>query len=466
MGRLHLEVFKTVKDNKSRHITRLSHDDGGQSFEVFHEFDRIMPTSIDAPLDAYVLAVLLYASSQHKPLVVHGPMTRGALRNMDELLVAWNRWRPDRYHGIDIVPDRVVTPCDGGRGDNSIAAFSGGVDATFTALRHAASRHSGNDANRRYPVQAALMVHGFDVDVYNGKDFGHLVARTRPLLDALKLDLRTIRTNSRDLRLQDWDDSSGLELAACLHMFAGEFRYGLIGSTKSYDTLVLPWGSNPATDYLMCGEGFNIVHDGAGYSRTDKIAEILRYPVASETVKVCYAGVDQSRNCGRCEKCVRTMLNFLAAGAVKTPPCFPGELNLDDVRNIKIDHEAQMVEHASLVAYAKAHHITGPWLPILEERLAIWRPVAEPAMTTRKSGGPLKRCVARALAALGIQEPAKRIWRPLRRAILLAKDDLLSRRKIARLKKRLRFAVHNAQQTVSSTMSTPPIGLGPGSEHP
>ncbi|TAK99601.1 MAG: hypothetical protein EPO08_15925, partial [Rhodospirillaceae bacterium] len=410
MDRLHLEVLDAVKDGKTRHVTRLTHDGGGNAIEIFHEFDRVMPWSDDVPLDGYVLVILLFAASIGKPLQVHGPISRSALRNMEELLLAWSRWKPMRYRRIDIVPDRVLDVRGSAGVGVAIAAFSGGMDATFTALRHAASCGSVSEVTR-YGLRSGLMVHGFDVDVYNARDFERLVERTRPLFEALKLDLRIVRTNSRDLRLQDWDDSSALELAGCLHMHAGEFQYGLLGSTKSYDALVLPWGSNPVTDHLMSGDRLAVVHDGAGFSRTDKAAEILRNPVACRTVKVCYAGVDQSENCGRCEKCVRSQLNFLAAGAAKVPPCFPREFDLDCIRAIQIDHEAQMIEHASLLAYAKAHGVWGPWLPILEERLAKWRPVAAPLLARRKAGGPLKRTIAKSLTFLGVDEPAKKVWR-------------------------------------------------------
>jgi len=419
MNRLHLEVIDSVRDGKSRRVTRLVGDRGARPVEIFHEFDRIVPLTAETPWDGHVFGALLYAASCGKPLVVHGPVSRSALRNMHELLLVWSRWKRNRYTRIDVIPDRVVDlqppPGEGA----TIAAFSGGADATFTALRHAPALGAADDPTR-YPLKSLLMVHGFDVDLHNYDAFARLVARVQPLVDALKLDLRTLRTNSRDLRLQDWDDSCGLELASCLHMYAGEFKFGLRASGEPYDALVLPWGSSPVTDHLMSGDLFGLVHDGAGFSRTEKIAALLKYPLACTTLKVCWAGTDQSQNCGRCEKCIRTRLNFLAAGATGRPPCFPEDLNLDHIRLVPLNNAIQVKEMQGVLEHAARNSVSGPWVSMLEERLKEWKPTDEAILEREKKGGALKRALVDVIAHLGLEAPAKRIWRPARRAVLSA----------------------------------------------
>lgn len=386
--------------------------------EIFHEFDRVVPFTAETPLDGHVLLVLLYAASIGKPLVVHGPVSRSAMRNLNELLLIWSRWKGDRYRRIEIIPDRVVDLQPPSGAGAAIAAFSGGADATFTALRHASA--AATDDPGRYPLKSALMIHGFDVDLYNYDAFERLVARVRPLIDELKLDFRTMRTNSRDLRLQDWDDSCGLETAACLHMHAGEFKFGLRASGEPYEALVLPWGSSPVTDHLMSGDLFSIVHDGAGFSRTEKVAAILDCPLACTTLKVCWAGVDQSQNCGRCEKCIRTHLNFLAAGATRRPACFPAELNLDHIRTARLDNRIQIEEMRHILVHAAQNNVSGPWVQVLEERLNAWQPPSEAALEREKKGGATKKVLVDIIARLGLETEAKRIWRPARRAVLSA----------------------------------------------
>jgi len=411
---LHCEVVDSIVADKSRRAVLLSRDSASTPTEIFYEFDRLMPLEESAILDGHVLAILLYAMSSKLPLRVHGCLSQDFLRNCQELQLAWARWKPDLYKVVDILPDRIVDRAPPGSNKKAISAFSGGVDATFTALRHTRILPDRS----RYPIRSLLMVHGFDIELYNSADFQKLVTRIKPLVDELGVDLRVLRTNSRELRLQDWDDSSGLELAACLHMFADEFDYGLIGSTEPYETLVIPWGSSPITDHLMSGSKFSIVHDGAGFSRTEKVAAIRQSETACRTLKVCWAGADQSQNCGRCEKCVRTHMNFLAAGAEKSPPCFPGELDIADIDRIEIHNDVQFNELSSIVAYARSRNLKEPWVEMLEAKIAPWKTNSVSGSAVHKDdprGSRAKQMLARLIVAMGYEAQAKKTWRQTRR---------------------------------------------------
>ena len=99
-----------------------------------------------------------------------------------------------------------------------------------------------------------------------------LVDRTEPVRALTGARLCIVRTNSKELRLQKWEDSCGAQLAACLHLFSADFSHALIGGSDAYDELWLPWGTNPVTDHLLSGGRMAIVHDGAAFCRTDKIA--------------------------------------------------------------------------------------------------------------------------------------------------------------------------------------------------
>ncbi len=414
MKYLNLSVSNSTFENKSKRVTHLHEDGTSNKIDIFYEFDRIIPWSDKTLLDAHLLSVLMYASKRGKNIKVYGTISHQLLRNIEEYLLAWHRWRPEIYKVIEIIPERIETVIKSPSQEKAIAAFSGGVDATFTALRHTRMLPEST----RYPLRGVVMVHGFDVDIYNHNGFARLIKRVQPLLDDLKLDLRTIRTNSRELKLQDWEDSHALELAACLHMYSDEFNFGLIGSTDSYEALVLPWGSNAVTDRLMSGNNFSIIHDGAGFCRTDKVAEIAKHPLACKVLKVCWAGADQSDNCGKCEKCVRTHLNFLAVGMKDKPSCFPRELDLNLISKMELQSEGHFAEVVSIAEYAKAHNIIGKWVDLLNERIKIWHPMDADILERKKKGGCLKIVIVTILQCANLEKPAKKIWRRLRRAMV------------------------------------------------
>jgi len=417
MGYLHLEVSNKENSGASRRVTHLYEDDSSRKIEIFYEFDRIIPWSENTFLDGHVFAILLYAMALGKPLKVHGTLSHIAMRNLEELQLIWQMWKPDIYRRVDIIPANIDSMRKSVK-EKAISAFSGGADAMFTALRH--SRVLPDKF--RYPLSTALMVHGFDVDIYNHADFKSLVKRVRQFLDYAGLELRTLRTNSREVKIQNWEYSHGLELAACLHMFSDEFEYGLIGSSGPYLGFVMPWGSNPVTDHLISGTNFSVKYDGGGFFRTDKMAEIIKHPIASRTLKVCYEGIDQSINCGKCEKCVRTQLNFLAAGAKSIPECFESEFDINRINEMKISHLGQLVELRRIARYAEKNNINGKWLTLLNERILEWNSSPPDLHSEVFEAGLAKSTLAKIITKIGLEEPAKKTWRNIKRNVLESID--------------------------------------------
>ena len=94
-----------------------------------------LPSSIIPPDDndaeAYLIAIILTAMAENRTLKVHGSVSRKLLSNLTEFRDAWNCWLPDVYHNIDFeattIDDSVET-----KNNSAIAAFSGGLDSTFT----------------------------------------------------------------------------------------------------------------------------------------------------------------------------------------------------------------------------------------------------------------------------------------------------------------------------------------------
>jgi hypothetical protein len=331
--------------------------------------------------------------AESRDIYLHGPATKEMLLNLSEFQLAWSRWLPASYRPVDIYADAIVTDTRA-RPRRTIAAYSGGVDSTFTLLRN-----SARAAGPHYDIDTALMVHGFDVALSNPQDFQELVDRTAPIRALTGVPLRIVRTNSKELRLQNWEDSFGAQLAACMHMFSAECSVALIGSSEPYDALVLPWGSNPVTDPLLSGGELTIVHDGAAFSRTEKIARLSAVPAALQSLKVCWEGVKQGRNCGVCEKCIRTQLNFLAAGVAELS-CFDQPLDVNRIRSIRIRNDALLQEFRSILAYAESRNIDEDWVRVLRKRLR-----------RGKQNWTVRRRLRASLAKGGLLSTARRVRR-------------------------------------------------------
>ncbi|MGH9641604.1 MAG: hypothetical protein ACRD3Q_04200, partial [Terriglobales bacterium] len=294
---MRLSVFQEQRAEGTHRRLSLTETTGARPVEVYFDFlGEVFPEPF--VLDGFVNAVIFYAMGSNQNIQVDGRMSRSALLNLTTFQEAWCRWKPSVYKPIKIEPSSITDDPPRAKAQ-SIAAFSGGVDAIFTALRH---------VDDEFALKSVMLVHGFDVPTDRADLFSKLLERVRPLLQRLNLRPRVVRTNIAELQLQNWHDSFLAQISCCLHNYSHEFRFGLTGGGEPYDALVLPWGQNPCTDYLLSGDGFSIVHDAAAFSRTEKIAAIAKDPVATSVVKVCWDAADLSTNCGICEKCVRTRL--------------------------------------------------------------------------------------------------------------------------------------------------------------
>jgi hypothetical protein len=309
--------------------------------------------------DAMVPAFLFKAMRERRPLRVHGPVSTRLLANLEEFQAAWCCWRPDRYRRVDIQPDREAA-LPSPSGNSAVVAFSGGIDSLFSTWRHRA----GSPLRRHRDLKAGVLIHGFEIPLGDEDGFRMAASRAALALGSIDVPLVTVRTNWRALLCGEWTDEFGAALASCLHQLAGLASAGIVGSDGTYHRLVLPWGSNPLTTRLLTGGAFEIVYDGAAFWRSEKAAAICEWPAALANLRVCWEGATPGANCGRCEKCIRSQLNFLAVGH-PVPPAFPVPARLRDILGLTVPAEAQLVGLRDVLAIAQANGIRAPWTQAL-----------------------------------------------------------------------------------------------------
>jgi hypothetical protein len=83
---------------------------------------------------------------------------------------------------------------------------------------------------------------------------------------------------------------------------------------------------------LGCG-GFPIRTTGAAWSRTQKAGAVATNPVVLQHLRVCFERPELGGNCGACEKCFRTKLNFCAVG-IRPMPAIGESVSVADVRRM------------------------------------------------------------------------------------------------------------------------------------
>jgi hypothetical protein len=106
----------------------------------------------------------------------------------------------------------------------------------------------------------------------------------------------------------------------------------------SYNQLI-PLGSHPLTDPLWSNEGVEIIHEGAEARRVDKVIKIAENELALANLRVCFDNMNI--NCGKCAKCMRTLIPLKLLDAPAAPfPFFPP---LKSIRKMRIANEIEMI---------------------------------------------------------------------------------------------------------------------------
>ena len=339
----------------------------GPRFDVWWRVPGVSGLPVPPVLDSLVAGHLLWAAGLGQDLVVHGTISRGGMYNLGQLLEMRQRLSPERYpRVIELIPDAVSSPAPEGDPGRAIAALSAGLDSTFTVVRHA--RRLAGEASFR--LDGLVMVHGFDAKLDQPDRFDAMRRRVEPLARWLELPLYTVVTNSKQRGgSMAWPHSAIPLTAAALSLFSGRCGVGLVSAAAPDGTPRFAVSHPGVLDALVSNDFFHVVTDGGGFGRTDKIEALLPFPHAIQGIKVCWEGADPAKNCGRCQKCVMTRLNFLAAG-MRDPPCFDTPLSLDHIAGLALPTLSSAKDLFRMCwNEMRQRGCTGPEMKLLERRL-------------------------------------------------------------------------------------------------
>lgn len=326
-------------------------------------------SDLNAPLDlvdCYLPALCMLAMAEGLDVRIHGAASRQALANMVEFQLAWLIWHPQRFKRLaEIEVDQIVDDFPR-RTARAVQAFSGGLDAIFTTWFH----KMGGLPIARLPLDLAVFVHGFDIPRNDKQAFDLAFAKGRKVLDSVGVDLIGVKTNLRGAINVGWEAFHGAAIAAVLGQFSNEYTHGLIGSSGSYRSLIIPWGSNPLTDHLMSGAKMSFVHVGSGYERSDKVRAISDWQIAADNLRVCWRNTDNSANCGKCEKCIATALAFRAWGK-PIPPSLKTEITEQDIMQCIISSKNQRKRLLRLRDLAIKNQVDEPWVNAITRKFSL-----------------------------------------------------------------------------------------------
>lgn len=306
--------------------------------ELWFRFPCEWGAEISLDSDPFAVSLLLLAMKNRELLQIQGTLSKRLLTGLYEYQQIFHSWYPERFHLIKIEPTGVREDIPHGVRKTG-CAFSGGVDSFYTLLQL-----RGGAADRK--LTHALFMAGFDMPLNLTGSIAELTGSYQKMMKKMGISFITGSTNVRNfVNSVDWTNAHGQALAAAALFFKNQWEVFFIPSSYTIGTHP-KWGTHPLLDPLLSTESMELVHHGAHANRVEKLAIVSRAEESYGRLRVCWIQDLGLRNCGQCEKCVRTMAALDILGVLKRYRTF----NFEDWNAGKIRSLPQRTYQARLFA--------------------------------------------------------------------------------------------------------------------
>ena len=288
-------------------IERKSGQDGGSVVSANVDGQRLWFESqdeLEINADAFLCAFLLQAMASGRTLSLADPVDAKLLSAVPEIAALAGSWWG--YRSVEIRCPTVTRPAAGG----DAMFFTSGVDSFYTLWRNRAS------------LGHLINIHGFDIALDDTDRFMRSAESIRRAADATGCQPLFVATNMRShptFASVSWNKCHIAALAAVAHLLRGRVQRVFVASSD----VPPPFGSHPDLDRLWSSSAVEIVNDERDVSRLDKIRAFADWPIAHQTLKVCWENRSSALNCGECEKCVRSSAQLKATGILDKVTTFP-----------------------------------------------------------------------------------------------------------------------------------------------
>jgi hypothetical protein len=325
-------------------------------FETPEPFGRDLTCS---PHPFLVGAVLPAMRHGEKRILVEGPVCpelKIGLTSAMGLASAWHYG--GAYPPLPIEAESEKRP-PRSRPQRSGLFFSGGLDSLAMLRENRLNFPTDHPGSFR----DALIVYGQNIESDNRfETYQKAVSALSHVTQEAGIELIPIHTNLRSLEESThffvYQYISAV-MAAAGHAFADRLSSVTISASDSIPVSLRlmkqhhfqPYGSHPLLDPCYSSSSLRVRHDGLGLSRLDKTRLIAAWDVGLQNIRVCKKNWP-GENCGRCEKCVRTLLGLLAAGVLEKAGNFSDKsLSESKIGLMPIEKQASKEDIATMADY-------------------------------------------------------------------------------------------------------------------
>lgn len=331
--------IKFKSEIKDGYLIKSAYFDGEHHYFKIPQIYKDEITGLDDPM-----AILLVFSMMRRggDMRIRGKISKSLLNNLELFTSYWTVLKPEYYKPVNIFADEEINDVPVRLNNKAVACFSGGLDSAFMLYRHKNNLAGRNNRN----IERAVFVWGTDILLNEPKRFEQALASCNAMCKDIGVELVAVENNYRNYP-HIWEMEHIQIMAAALRLWKN-YPYQMIGSSGWAASFMYPWGSNPVTDHLLSGNNYKVISDDIDFTRTEKAAFVKDWPAALKHLRVCWQNPSGGGNCGICEKCLRTYLNFMVFGVTKLE-CMPEPFSWEKFRNVYFDDKenyyAEIISH-------------------------------------------------------------------------------------------------------------------------
>lgn len=274
------------------------------------------------------------------------PLLKANLRTVTRLIRNW--YGPQRV--APVIEAKTGSGVDSGSQLGHAASFlTGGIDGLATLRTNRLNVPVSHPAS----IRECLMVYGMNPESDNRPEsFEKAIESLRAVAADANVRLVPVYTNIRELdeNIRFFlHEFHGAVLAAAAHACSSGLHMVYIASSADIPH-VMPWGSHPLLDESYSSFNLRVRHDGILFSRLKKTRIVSEWDAALHSIKVCTENWP-GENCGKCEKCLRTMLALMVMGALEHSQAFlADDVSADQITaSVRIKNVLRLAHYQDLL---------------------------------------------------------------------------------------------------------------------
>lgn len=397
------DVRRTVSDGRSELSARVR-PDGEDELRIWFSCAEEFAPQGDADATPFLPPALHWCMRRGQRLTIDGPVSPQVLGRLDDIQGVMTSLFPGQVRPVEVDAGSGVPPSGA---DLVGCCFSRGVDSWHAALSSLDEGRNGGE-----PPTHLVFSPGHVAKSFSPVQLQQKIDAVRTVADELGLGFVEIDTNVKRTIKGPILVATVLALGARRCLIPSGVMQAVLRAKMTHPTL----------DYRFSTEVSEIVHYGSA-GRQAKMERIAASPLALRWIDVCKDDHPASeRNCGNCEKCLRTMIGLHLLGKLDESTAFARPL--DPARLLTLQHIGEPHSWVELLhslgdSEFDRRLATGIRLQLLRHEMGVMRKQAEDLDADARAVPAFRRASRAVTRSIKALDSAQRSVRELQEKLLV-----------------------------------------------